>query len=133
MAELLTDDEAAGVLRISLGGLKELVAGGVLHPSGDIGRRFSAAEVEKVLNHAQPDEPLPEPPEPAPPGPGGRRVLDVGQVGALYGADSRTVANWDKKGKLPPSFRTPGGHRRWYEDEILAQLSATRSRPGQRP
>lgn len=56
---LLTDEEAAGVLGISRDGLKELVAGRVLHPSGDIGRRFGAAEVEALLNGT-----------PAQPGPG---------------------------------------------------------------
>ena len=132
---MLIDEEVADVLDISIGGVKELVAGGVLHPHGDIGRRFEAAEVYQLRDHAAPDELLPGEelpdalPEPAPLEPGGRRVLDVGDVATLYRVDPKTVARWDKKGKLPPSFRTPGGHRRFYEDEILPHLAATRPRP----
>ena len=131
MAEqLLTDDEAAEVLGISLGGLKELVAGGVLHPAGDIGRRFDAAEVEAVLNGTafqgtEPPADAVPPPELPSPELSQRRVLDPAGVGALYGVDTKTVARWDKKAQLPASFRTPGGHRRFYEDEIMAQLNAT--------
>jgi DNA-binding transcriptional MerR regulator len=62
------------------------------------------------------------------PRPGERRILGVAEVAALFEVDPRTVARWDKKGKLPTSFRTPGRHRRWYEDEIMAQLDAARSR-----
>jgi excisionase family DNA binding protein len=129
---LLTDNEAADVLGISLGVLKELVAGGVLHSAGDSGSRFDAAEVEAALNGtalpvSQPPDAAP-PPEP-PPEHGQRRVLAVAEVAALYGVDVKTVARWDKKGMLPAPFRTPGGHRRFYEDEIIAQLNATRSRP----
>ena len=123
-ARLLTDDEAAGMLGISLGGLKELIAGEVLHPAGDIGRRFDAAEVEGLLNGSSSQGYEPGRPTGAP-----RRVLDVGTVAALYAVDAKTVARWDKLGKLPPSFRTPGGRRRFYEDEIMAQLDASRSRP----
>ena len=135
MARVLTDEEAAEVLDISIGGVKELVAGGMLHPHGDIGRRFEAAEVYQLRDHAAPDELLPDEslpdalPEPVPLEPGGRRVLDAGDVAALYGVDPKTVGRWDKKGKLPPSFRTPGGHRRFYEDEILPHLAASRPPP----
>jgi len=87
-----------------------------------------AAEVEAALNGtalpgSQPSDAAP------PPEPGQRHVLAVAEVAALYGVDAKTVARWDKKGMVPASFRTPGGHRRFYEDEIMAQLNATRSRP----
>ena len=56
-------------------------------------------------------------------------MIDQAGVGALYGLDAKTVARRDKNGLLPASFRTPGGDRRFYLDEIIAQLNATRSRP----
>jgi excisionase family DNA binding protein len=52
-----------------------------------------------------------------------RRVLDAGQVlrpaevGVLFGVDVRAVARWADTNKVP-SFRTPGGHRRFKAEDI---------------
>jgi excisionase family DNA binding protein len=49
------------------------------------------------------------------------RLLTPAEAGALFRVDPKTVARWAKAGKLT-SVRTPGGHRRFREDEVLALL-----------
>ncbi len=46
------------------------------------------------------------------------------EVARLFRVDPKTVHRWVKAGKLA-CLRTPGGHRRYYEDEVLA-LAARR-------
>lgn len=48
-------------------------------------------------------------------------VLKPGEVAALFRVDPKTVTRWAAAGLLP-SFRTPGGHRRFREVEIKAIL-----------
>lgn len=52
-------------------------------------------------------------------GNGEDRLLKPGEVAALFRVDVRTVARWAKRGQLG-SVRTPGGHRRFRESEVLA-------------
>ena len=49
------------------------------------------------------------------------------EVARMFRVDSKTVARWDKAGKLPGAvFRTLGGHRRYRRDvidELLRQVN----------
>lgn len=45
------------------------------------------------------------------------RVYTPIQVAKLFRVDSKTVTRWAQRG-LVGSFRTVGGHRRFYADEI---------------
>lgn len=49
------------------------------------------------------------------------RLLTPGEVGALFRCDAKTVTRWAASGKIG-SIRTPGGHRRFFESEVLALL-----------
>lgn len=44
-------------------------------------------------------------------------ILTCGEVAALFRVDTKTVARWAARGLLP-SFKTPGGHRRFRADDI---------------
>lgn len=57
----------------------------------------------------------------------GARLLTPAEVGALFRVDPKTVARWARAGKLTSIF-TPGGHRRFREDEVLALLRGGDSR-----
>jgi excisionase family DNA binding protein len=46
------------------------------------------------------------------------RMLSAAQVGEIYGVDAKTVSRWADEGRLG-CIRTPGGHRRFFESEIL--------------
>ena len=48
-------------------------------------------------------------------------ILSPGEVADVFGVDPKTVARWAKLGHLP-SFRTPGGHRRFRRDDVLAAI-----------
>ena len=45
--------------------------------------------------------------------------LTTGEVAALFAVTPETVAAWADSGKLA-SFRTPGGHRRFYRADVDA-------------
>ena len=48
-----------------------------------------------------------------------RKLLTPAEVARLFGVNDRLPARWADKGWL--SFvRTPGGHRRYFEDEVSA-------------
>jgi excisionase family DNA binding protein len=49
------------------------------------------------------------------------RLLTSGQVAKLFYVDPKTVAAWARRGKLR-CIKTPGGHRRFYEADVLALL-----------
>lgn len=34
------------------------------------------------------------------------------------GVGTRTLADWDRQGHLVPAWRSPGGHRRYSEDQL---------------
>lgn len=48
--------------------------------------------------------------------------LTPSEVAALFRVDPKTVTRWARMGKLT-SFRTPGGHRRFYRDEVMTRIS----------
>lgn len=56
-----------------------------------------------------------------------RATLKPIEVATLFNVDPKTVARWARA--TPPrlsSFKTPGGQRRYYADEVNALLQATR-------
>ena len=46
-----------------------------------------------------------------------RRLMSLIEVATAFQASPQSVRLWAKKG-LVPSFHTPGGHLRFYADEI---------------
>lgn len=56
------------------------------------------------------------------PGPGaGGRWLSINEACHLLGVDQSTLRRWSDAGKVPV-FRTPGGHRRYQEEDLRAML-----------
>lgn len=51
----------------------------------------------------------------------GDKLLTPGEVAALFRVDPKTVTRWAMAGRIS-SIRTPGGHRRFREREVLALL-----------
>jgi excisionase family DNA binding protein len=50
------------------------------------------------------------------------RLLTPHQVAQMFRVDPKTVARWASSGRIG-SIRTPGGHRRFRETEVLALLA----------
>lgn len=50
------------------------------------------------------------------------RLLLPAEAAGRLGVDVRTLANWDRAGKLTAK-RLPGGHRRYREHEVEALAS----------
>ena len=50
-------------------------------------------------------------------------LLTPAEVSALFGCDVKTTVRWAQAGKLH-TIRTPGGHRRFFENEVNALLRA---------
>lgn len=50
-----------------------------------------------------------------------QKLLTPGEVAVLFRVDPKTVTRWGAAKKLT-SIRTPGGHRRFIEDEVRALL-----------
>ena len=46
-------------------------------------------------------------------------VLTPGEVASLLRVDPKTVARWERAGKIR-CFRTLGGHRRFRREDVLA-------------
>ncbi|MDQ7819380.1 MAG: helix-turn-helix domain-containing protein [Armatimonadota bacterium] len=55
------------------------------------------------------------------------RWLTVGEACRLLGVDPSTLRAWTDAGQLP-SFRTPGGHRRYRREDLEAFLARRRRR-----
>jgi excisionase family DNA binding protein len=53
------------------------------------------------------------------------RLLRTRDVAVLFQVSERTVAEWARRGRIP-SVRTPGGHRRYPADQIMALLAGSR-------
>ena len=49
------------------------------------------------------------------------RLLTPGQVAAIFQVEPQTVSRWNRTGRLA-AVRTPGGHRRFSEDDVLTLL-----------
>lgn len=50
-------------------------------------------------------------------------ILEPGDVARMLGVNPRTVKRWADDGRLP-SFRTPGGHRRFYLSDVKEAVDA---------
>jgi len=53
-----------------------------------------------------------------------RRWLSIHEACALLGVDKSTLRRWSDAGKVPV-FLTPGGHRRYTEEDLLAFAKGT--------
>ncbi|MDQ6908484.1 MAG: helix-turn-helix domain-containing protein, partial [Chloroflexota bacterium] len=63
-------------------------------------------------------------------GNGERRWLTIRDACVLLGVDQSTLRRWSDAGKVPV-FLTPGGHRRYAEEDIVALAKGT-ARPRRR-
>lgn len=52
------------------------------------------------------------------------KLMTPAEVAAAFRVDSKTVARWAKAGKLR-HVMTPGGHRRYVEEDIRGLLATT--------
>ncbi len=62
---------------------------------------------------------------------GAERWLSINEACHFLGVDQSTLRRWSDAGKVPV-FRTPGGHRRYAEDDLRA-LVGDGPRPQERP
>jgi excisionase family DNA binding protein len=53
------------------------------------------------------------------------RVLTPSEVARMFRVDAKTVSRWAEAGRLA-SFRTLGGHRRFWEADVLAAMENAR-------
>lgn len=51
-------------------------------------------------------------------------LMTPGEVAKIFRVDPKTVTRWAHAGKLR-STRTPGGHVRFYRDEIMEMAEGT--------
>ncbi len=51
------------------------------------------------------------------------RKITIGSLATRFGVSCESLRNWERQGLIPPSRRTPGGHRRYAMDHVEA-LSA---------
>jgi excisionase family DNA binding protein len=90
------------------------------------------AEIRRQAPHLldeTPPKPAPVPVKPGPQRAKGRapeagRLLRPAEVATLFRVDPKTVTRWARAGKLT-SIKTPGGHRRYRESEVLGLLYGT--------
>lgn len=67
------------------------------------------------------------PGDPITPGFASEHMLTSRDVAAIFSVQSKTVRRWADAGLLTP-IRTPGGHRRYREEEVAALLNASGTR-----
>ncbi len=48
------------------------------------------------------------------------RKITIGSLATRFGVSCESLRNWERQGLIPPSRRTPGGHRRYSEDHVFA-------------
>ena len=56
------------------------------------------------------------------------RLLTPAECAAMWKVDAKTVGRWARAGSLT-AYRTPGGHRRYKESEVLALLRGSKPDP----
>ena len=49
--------------------------------------------------------------------------LTIGPLAARFGVSPETLRVWEQKGLMPPSRRTPGGHRRYGQPSTWPRSS----------
>lgn len=52
------------------------------------------------------------------------RLLTPGEVAALFRVDPKTPGRWARAGKLSV-YKTPGGHSRFFADEVFGMIADT--------
>ncbi len=52
------------------------------------------------------------------------RLLTPAEVASMLRVDPKTVTRWALQGRLQ-SVRTPGGHRRYLETEVMAYVNGS--------
>jgi excisionase family DNA binding protein len=48
------------------------------------------------------------------------RLMTPGEVAAYFAVNGKTISRYVKVGKLPVARRTPGGHARFWESDVIA-------------
>lgn len=48
------------------------------------------------------------------------RLMTPSEVASYYHVDPKTVTRWAQSGKLRTARFTPGGHRRFWETDVIA-------------
>ncbi|MBD3187985.1 MerR family DNA-binding transcriptional regulator, partial [Candidatus Bathyarchaeota archaeon] len=61
------------------------------------------------------------------------RFLSTGDVARLAGTCTKTIRRWDKSGRLKPSHRTAGNHRRYSLHVVLVFLRGVDKDAGEEP
>jgi len=56
-------------------------------------------------------------------------LLTPGEVAVMFRVDPKTVTRWAHAGRLG-SLRTPGGHRRFRESEVMQLLKSLTTEAG---
>ena len=54
------------------------------------------------------------------------QVLSIGETSSIFAVSISTLRRWDKQKLLKPSFRTAGGHRRYYLERVAKFLGVGR-------
>jgi excisionase family DNA binding protein len=47
-------------------------------------------------------------------------LMTSGEVAEYFNVHPHTVDRWDRAGRLKAALRTPGGHRRYRESDVIA-------------
>ena len=48
------------------------------------------------------------------------RKITIGSLATRFGVSCESLRNWERQGLIPPSRRTPGGHRRYDLSHVEA-------------
>jgi excisionase family DNA binding protein len=56
--------------------------------------------------------------------PYGHKMMTRAEIAILFRVHPKTVTRWAKTGHLR-TIRTPGGHRRYYEEDVRTLLDAS--------
>ncbi len=47
-------------------------------------------------------------------------LIPIGDLVSRYGVAPQSLRNWEQQGLIPPARRTPGGHRRYGPEHVVA-------------
>ena len=47
-------------------------------------------------------------------------IMTIGDLVQRYGVAPQSLRNWETQGLIPPARRTPGGHRRYGYEHVVA-------------
>ena len=49
-----------------------------------------------------------------------QNLFSIGKLVDRYGVAAESLRNWERAGLIPPAHRTPGGHRRYTREHVIA-------------